>query len=137
MAPARTTIFAEVPGLAARRVAVEILETVLRRHRPLDEQLDGAQAHPGLRALADRDRALVRKLLGTALRRLGTLRALLATALDRGLPADAPRLEAVLLIGAAQILWLEVPDHAAVDLAVRLVPAGRRGGRYARGGDAR
>ena len=131
MAPARTTIFAEVPGLAARRVAVEILETVLRRHRPLDEQLDGAQAHPGLRALADRDRALVRKLLGTALRRLGTLRALLATALDRGLPADAPRLEAVLLIGAAQILWLEVPDHAAVDLAVRLVQADRRSSRYA------
>jgi 16S rRNA (cytosine967-C5)-methyltransferase len=131
MAPARTTVSAEVPGLAARRVAIEILEEVLRRHRPLDEQLDGPQAHFGLPALADRDRALVRKLLGTALRRLGTLRALLGTALDRGLPADAPRLEAVLLIGAAQILWLEVPDHAAVDLAVRLVQADRRAARYA------
>jgi len=131
MAPARTTISAEVPGLAARRIAIEILEGVLRRHRPLDEQLDGPQAHPRLSALADRDRALVRKLLGTALRRLGTLRALLAAALDRGLPADAPRLEAVLLIGAAQVLWLEIPDHAAVDLAVRLVQADRRAARYA------
>src|SRR6266487_5814589 len=67
----------------------------------------------------------------TALRRLGTLRALLAAALDRGLPADAPRLEAVLLIGAAQVLWLEIPDHAAVDLAVRLVQADRGAARYA------
>src|SRR5213080_2660134 len=130
MAPARTTISAEVPGLAARRVAIEILESVLRWRRPLDEQLDGPQAHRGLSALADRDRALVRKLLGTALRKLGSLRALLGAALDRGLPADAPRLEAVLLIGAAQILWLEVPDHAAVDLAVRLVQHDRRGARY-------
>jgi 16S rRNA (cytosine967-C5)-methyltransferase len=131
MAPARTTISAEAPGLAARRVAVEILEDVLRRHRPLDEQLDGPQAHRGLAALSDRDRALVRKLLGTASRRLGSLRALLGSALDRGVPADAPRLEAVLLIGAAQILWLEVPDHAAVDLAVRLVQSDRRSSRYA------
>ena len=130
MVPSRTAA-PEVPGLAARRVAIEILETVLRRHQPLDEQLDGPQAHPGLSALADRDRALVRKLLGTALRRLGSLRALLAAALDRGLPAGAPRLEAVLLVGAAQILWLEVPDHAAVDLAVRLVQADRRTARYA------
>ena len=65
------------------------------------------------------------------LRRLGTLRHLLGHLLERGLPADAPRVETALLIGAAQILWLEVPDHAAVDLAVRLVQADRRAARYA------
>jgi 16S rRNA (cytosine967-C5)-methyltransferase len=121
---------AEVPGLAARRVAADILDGVLRRHRPLDEQLDGGEANPGLPALAERDRALARKLIATALRRLGTLRRLLATALDRGFPADAPRVETILLIGAAQILWLDVPDHAAVDLAVRLAQADRRASRY-------
>jgi 16S rRNA (cytosine967-C5)-methyltransferase len=63
------------------------------------------------------------------LRRLGTLRHLLGQWLK--LPADAPRVETVLLLGAAQILWLEVPDHAAVDLAVRLVRADRRAARYA------
>ena len=36
-----------------------------------------------------------------------------------------------MLVGAAQILWLEVPDHAAVDLSVRLVQADRRAARYA------
>jgi 16S rRNA (cytosine967-C5)-methyltransferase len=131
MNPARTRISVEVPGLAARRVATDILETLLRRHRPLDEQIEGPHAHPGLAALGDRDRALVRKLIGTAVRRFGTLHALLSAALDRGLPADAQRLEAVLLVGAAQILWLEVPDHAAVDLAVRLVQSDRRSARYA------
>ena len=119
----------EPPGLAARRFAADILDGVLRRHRPLDELLDVA-AHPGLAALANRDRALVRHLVATVLRRLGTLRHVLGLFLDRGLPADAPRAETALLIGVAQILWLEVPDHAAVDLAVRLVHADRRAARY-------
>jgi 16S rRNA (cytosine967-C5)-methyltransferase len=120
----------EPPGLPARRFAADILDGVLRRRRPLDELLDVA-AHPGLAALADRDRALVRHLVATVLRRLGTLRHLLGLFLDRGLPADAPRTETALLIGMAQILWLEVPDHAAVDLAVRLVQADRRAVRHA------
>ncbi len=121
----------EAPGLAPRRIATDILDGVLRRHRPLDEQLDGRAAHLGLNALSDRDRALARKLVATTLRRLGTLRQLIGAALDRGLPQDAPRIETVLLIGAAQILWLEVPDHAAVDLAVRLAQSDRRASRYA------
>src|SRR5262245_32769049 len=121
----------DAPGIAARRVAADIIEGVLLRRRPLDEQLDGKQAHPGLAALSARDRALARRLIATVLRRLGTLRDLLSGLLERGFPADAPRVETALLLGAAQILWLDVPDHAAVDLAVRLVQADRRGGRYA------
>jgi 16S rRNA (cytosine967-C5)-methyltransferase len=53
-----------------------------------------------------------------------------AKSLDRGLPPDTPRLETALLIGAAQILFLDVPDHAAVDLAVRLARADRRAAHY-------
>jgi len=121
----------EVPGLAARRVAADIVDGVLRRGRSLDEQIDGKQAHPGFAALPDRDRALARRIIATVLRRLGTLRHLLSEFLDRGCPDDAPRVETALLIGAAQILWLDVPDHAAVDLAVRIVQGDRRGGRYA------
>jgi 16S rRNA (cytosine967-C5)-methyltransferase len=120
---------AEPAGLAARRIAAEILDGVLRRKRPLDEQLEDP-AQDGLATLADRDRALVRLLVACVLRRLGTLRHLLRRLLARGLPADAPRVETALLVGAAQILWLEVPDHAAVDLAVRLVQADRRAARY-------
>jgi 16S rRNA (cytosine967-C5)-methyltransferase len=122
---------ADPPGFAARRIAADILDGVLRRKRPLDEQLDDQAAHPDFATLPDRDRALVRALATTVVRRLGTLRHLLQHFLDRGLPADAPRLETALLLGATQILWLEVPDHAAVDLAVRLVQGDRRAARYA------
>ncbi|HTS40917.1 MAG TPA: transcription antitermination factor NusB [Xanthobacteraceae bacterium] len=116
-----------VPGLAVRRIAAEIIDGVLRRKRTLDEQLDDQVA---LRAFSERDRALLRRLVATVLRRLGTLRHLLGSMLERGLPHDAPHVESVLLVGAAQILFLDVPDHAAVDLAVRLVQSDRRAARY-------
>ncbi len=121
----------EVPGLAARRIAADILDGVLHKHRTLDEQLDGAAAHPGLKSLSDRDRALMRRLVATILRRLGTLGHLLSRLLNRGIPTDAPRAQSALLIGAAQILWMDVPDHAAVDLSVRLVQSDRRASKYA------
>ena len=119
----------DVPGLPARRLAADIVDGVLRRRRPLDEQFGDASAT--LAALPERDRALVRALTATVLRRLGSLRHLLGLMLDRGPPKEAPRVETALLIGAAQILFLDVPDHAAVDLAVRLTQADRRAARYA------
>jgi 16S rRNA (cytosine967-C5)-methyltransferase len=119
------------PGFAARRVAADILDGVLRRARPLDEQLDGKGANVGLAHLAERDRALVRRIVAGVLRRLGSLRHVVGTFLDRGVPRDAPRAETALLIGAAQILLLGGPAHAAVDLSVRLAQADRRAARYA------
>src|SRR3954462_2798499 len=121
----------EVPGLAARRLAADILDGVLHKRRTLDDQLEGAAAHPGVKMLADRDRALMRRLVATILRRLGTLGHVLSRLLDRGIPTDAPRAQSALLIGAAQILWMDVPDHAAVDLSVRLVQSDRRAAKYA------
>ena len=126
MPPQRLAAPSEVPGLAARRIAADIVDGVLHRRRTLDDQLDGAGAHPGLKALADRDRALMRRLVATVLRRLGTLGYVLSRLLDRGIPTDAPRAQSALLVGAAQILWMDVPDHAAVDLSVRLVQTDRR-----------
>ena len=131
MPPQRLARPAEVPGLAARRIAADILDGVLHKHRTLDDQLDGTGAHPALKTLADRDRALMRRLVATILRRLGTLGHLLSRLLDRGIPTDAPRAQSALLIGAAQILWMDVPDHAAVDLSVRLVQSDRRAAKYA------
>ena len=60
------------------------------------------------------------------LRRLGTLRFVRRRLLDRGVPAESRRTETALMLGAAQILWMDVPDHAAVDLSVRLAQADRR-----------
>lgn len=117
----------ETPGLAVRRVAADMIDGVLRRRRTLDELLDMTAAFA---ALDERDRALARALVATVLRRLGTLRHVLGLLLDRGLPPQAPRVETALLIGAAQILFLDVPDHAAVDLAVRLALTDRQAARF-------
>jgi len=117
-------------GLATRRIAADIVEGVLRRHRPLDELLDGAPARHALLELDERDRAFVRALVATVLRRLGSLRHIFVLFLESGPPKEAPRAETALLIGAAQILFLNVPDHAAVDLSVRLVQQDRHAARY-------
>jgi 16S rRNA (cytosine967-C5)-methyltransferase len=122
-AKARSDEREEVPGLAVRRIAADIVEGVLLRRRALDEMLEGADvraATAALAALEERDRGLTRALVAVVLRRLGALRHLLGSLLEEGLPAQAPRVETVLLLGAAQILFLDVPNHAAVDLAVRL-----------------
>jgi 16S rRNA (cytosine967-C5)-methyltransferase len=126
---ARSDLAVDAPGFAARRIAAEILESVLQRRRPLDNELERWAPLPDFAALALRDRALVRSLVMVVLRRLGTLRHLLRQWVK--LPADAPRVETALLLGTAQILWLEVADHAAVDLAVRLVRAEPHAARYA------
>ncbi len=131
-APSRSPRLDSVPGFAVRSVAADIVEGVLRGRRALDDLLDGAGASAaGLATLAERDRALMRAIVATVLRRLGTLRHLLSSFLDRGAPAQAPRVETALLLGAAQILFLQIPDHAAVDLSVRLVQADRNAAGFA------
>src|SRR4029078_8775904 len=108
MARPRTSPQPEVPGLAARRIAADILDGVLRRRVSLDELLSGKTPRPGLAALPDRDRALTRRLAATVLRRLGTLRHLVGGFLEKGFPTDAPRAATILLLAAAPSLSLAV-----------------------------
>lgn len=100
-------------GLPARAAAVEALDRILQHGAGLDEALEGLSDQ-----LEPRDRALAFHILATALRRIGTLRTLLGRLLERGIPKGSPRLESVLLVGATQILFMDVPDHAAVGLSV-------------------
>jgi 16S rRNA (cytosine967-C5)-methyltransferase len=117
------------PGLAVRRTATAILRQVVERKTPLDTALDPEGGNPHLRALDVRDRALVRAILGQALRRRGEIEAALDTVLDRPLPPGADALSAILHVAAAQILFLDVADHAAVNLAVAEAAGDRRTGR--------
>ncbi|RFB78218.1 RsmB/NOP family class I SAM-dependent RNA methyltransferase [Methylovirgula sp. 4M-Z18] len=112
---------APAPGLAARQAAAAILADVLGGGRSLDDSFTGASPNPALKDLDARDRALVRSITTAALRRFGLIRLALAQRLERGLPKRAGMLEWILIVGAAQILFLDVPDRAAVDLAVRAV----------------
>ncbi|UUP17452.1 RsmB/NOP family class I SAM-dependent RNA methyltransferase [Nitratireductor thuwali] len=106
------------PGLAARKTAARLLSAVIDTRTSLDALTDNEHGHPQYLALEPRDRALVRAILVSALRHRNTIASLIESRLERPLPANAHALSHVLHVGAAQILFLDVPDSAAVDLAV-------------------
>ena len=122
---------AATPGLSARRAAARLLAAVVDRKTPLDGLTDDEHGHPDYRALEARDRALVRAILATALRFRGTIAALIDRRLDRPLPANATALAHILHVAAAQILFLDIPDSAAVNLAVVHAKADPRTERFA------
>lgn len=108
-----------VAGLPARRLAAASVADLLgaRSGTALDDVLDPAAARA---ALPGQDLGLARAIATTTFRHFGVIRHALRARLAQGLPEDQPKLLAVLATGAAQILYLNVQDHAAVDLAVRL-----------------
>ena len=108
----------DAPGLAARLAAAQAIADALTFQRSLDERFAAAEIDPRFAALDARDRALARSIAAVAMRRLGTVRKALALHLRKGLPRRAGALEWTLVAAAAQILFLDLPDHSAVDLAV-------------------
>jgi 16S rRNA (cytosine967-C5)-methyltransferase len=102
------------PGAPARQAALALLAAVLERRRPLEEALD---ALPG--GLAPRDRAAAHRIAAAVLRRAGSLDAVLEPFLRREPP---PAVRAALRAGAAELLLLGTPAHAAVAATVGVVP---------------
>lgn len=117
-------------GLAARKTAARLLAAIVDARTSLDGLTDNSTGHPRFLVLDARDRALVRAILVTALRFRCTIDKLIADRLDRPLPANAHALKHVLHIGAAQILFLDVPDSAAVNLAVAHAKSDPRTSRF-------
>jgi len=111
-------------ALSSRSSALEILRAVLRRNSALDEAASG---HLGFAKLQPRDRAFVRLLVATALRRLGQIDGLIAACLERPIEPKAPAAHDVLRLGIAQLLFLKTPPHAAVDTSVALTEAAGHG----------
>ncbi|MES0005054.1 RsmB/NOP family class I SAM-dependent RNA methyltransferase [Mesorhizobium sp. M0062] len=107
-----------VAGLAARKAAARLLAAVIDAKTPLDGLTDHENGHPQYKVLDLRDRGLVRAILVTALRYRMTIAGLLARRLEKPLPPNATALSHILHVAAAQILFLDIPDSAAVDLAV-------------------
>ena len=120
------------PGFAARAAATKILAAVIDRKTPLDGMLDAEGGNPAYKALADSDRALVRAILNSALRHLPRIEAAISSLLDVPLPEGARALHHVLVVGATQMLYLDVPDHSAVDLAVEQANRDPRNRRFAK-----
>ena len=109
----------------ARAVAHALLGEILDERRPLDEAL---AASAPFAALPVRDRTFCRLLVAGTLRRLGRCDRAVAACLDRGLPRRAADLRNALRLGAAQILFLGTPPHAAVNETVSLISG--RSARY-------
>jgi 16S rRNA (cytosine967-C5)-methyltransferase len=111
--------------------ATRLLAAIVDKATALDALTDQEHGHPQFLALEPRDRALVRAILVTALRFRGTISALIKARLQRPLPANARTLDHILHVGAAQMLFLDVPDSAAVDLAVSHASGDPRTARFA------
>jgi 16S rRNA (cytosine967-C5)-methyltransferase len=94
-----------------RSLALALLRAVFDQHRPLEEALDRMPASD------PRDRAAAHRLAAAVLRRTGTLDAVLEPHMKRA-PPEAVRL--ILRLGAAGLLLLDTPAHAAVGTAVDL-----------------
>ncbi len=105
-------------GLPARRAAAAVLSGVLEQRRPLDEALSEIDAGGPIEG---RDRAFVRLLVATTLRRLGEIDAVLAGHLSEPLEGAHPRARTALRLGVAQIVHLRTPAHAAVSATVDTV----------------
>ena len=111
----------KTPGLPARLAAAHIICDVVQGGHRLDECFTPLAVPSRIAGLEARDVALARSIATVALRRLGVIRRALSLLLEKGLPRQATRIEWTLIAAAAQILFLEAADHAAVDLAVRAV----------------
>ena len=113
----------------ARIAAAELLVAVMDHGRPLDEALADT---PSFDALEGRDRAFARALVTAGLRRLGGLNTVLSRFLERPLPESATLARALLHLGAAQLLVLNTPAHAAVGETVEAANATRQARGFAK-----
>jgi 16S rRNA (cytosine967-C5)-methyltransferase len=117
-------------GLPARRATAEVLAAVLQKKQPLDDILGRSLERGFMFDLPARDRALTRAIVATSLRRKGQLDYVLGAFLERGMPEKAGTLYPILLSAAAQLIFLQTPPHAAIDLAVTLAQYDPRAKRY-------
>jgi 16S rRNA (cytosine967-C5)-methyltransferase len=107
-------------GEKSRAAAHKLLVQVLDRGQLFADAWATALSEGGaLRGLPPRDRAFVRLLTGTVLRRLGQLDDAIGKCLSRPLNRNGRPALNILRLAAAQMLFLDTPPHAAVDGAVR------------------
>src|SRR4051812_4715893 len=108
-----------VEGVGARRAALQMLDSVLRRGQTLEA------AGSAIRNLSPPDHGLAHAIAGEALRRLPDLDALIDSATRQRLPDDS-KARMVLRLALAQKLGLGTPEHALVATALPLVDGGPR-----------
>lgn len=119
------------PGLSSRQAASKLLSAIIDKKTSMDGLLDLKGGNPAYLDLTDQDRLLVKAILLSTLRNYQIIEKFLDHLLEKPLPSGAVSLRHILRIGAAQILYLDVPDHSAVDLAVEQANIDPRNRRFA------
>lgn len=117
-------------GLQARELACHVVAAVLDKGRTLDEALGTAMERAEAQDLSAKDKAFARSICTTVLRRQGQLEAIVGAFIERPLPDQRGNLTPILLSAAAQLVFLDVPPHAVINLAVEQVRRDRRAQRF-------
>ncbi len=109
-----------VPGLEVREIAARVLGDVLGKRGNLDDAMLRAGAIGDARPdpQSPRDRAFVRAILATALRRKGQIEVAISHFIASPLPAERGALDEIMLVAGAQLLFLDTPPHAVINIAV-------------------
>ena len=112
-------------GIPARSAAIELLNAVLIDKTSLDNAMTESEEFS---RLLGPDRAFARMLVSTCLRHLGEIDLAIDQFLLKPLAQNAILVRQSLRIGAAQLLFLGTPAHAAVDTSVTLLKRTRYAG---------
>ncbi len=117
-------------GAESRLAAAELLHLTLDKRRTLDEAMELSETYGELEGS---DRGFARAIASSALRHLGWIDETVQPFLSRPLAATGIEIRALIRAGAAQVWFLEVAPHAAVNATVdaaRLTKGARSGGSF-------
>lgn len=114
----KSTTPKKIKGLETRLIAAKILAAIIKQKKSLDGLLDKKSGHPGFLKLPPLDQNLCRAIILASLRHHIAIEKQLQGYLKNPLPAKADALSFLFHISAAQILYLNIPSHAAIFLAV-------------------
>jgi len=119
-----------VSGAESRLAAAELLHLTLDKRRTLDEAMELSETFGELEGS---DRGFARAIASSALRHLGWIDETVQPFLSRPLAATGIEIRALIRAGAAQVWFLDVAPHAAVNATVdaaRLTKGARSGGSF-------
>ena len=117
-------------GSLSREIAGLLLTRVIDDGRNLDALCDHVHGLAAFKKLAANDQALARALVLAALRHRNAIMHILKQIADRNLPRNARLLHHTLHIALAQVFFLDVPESAAVNIAVEIIARDKRTQRF-------
>jgi len=116
--------------VSSRQAAADLLTAVFSKRVAFDRALHRSMKSGRFAALSSRDKAFARLLAVTVLRRKGQIDDALGRFIKKPLAARAGKALRALQVGAAELLFLDAPAHAAVSSAVALAAKDHRSAVY-------